>query len=53
MYWKWMWSMMRRPGERRMEIAAAWAARLFFVVDSMNLRGVRSWLYGYERVTGE
>lgn len=38
MYWKWMWSMMRRPGERRMEIAAAWAARLLVVVESMNLR---------------
>lgn len=33
---------MRRPGERRIEIAAAWAARLFFVADSMNLGGV-SW----------
>lgn len=34
-----MWSMMRRPGERRTEIAAAWAARLVTPCDdSMNLQ---------------
>ncbi len=24
LYWKWMWSMISRPGESRMEVAAAW-----------------------------
>lgn len=28
LYWKWIWSMIRRPGERRIERAAAWDGRL-------------------------
>lgn len=28
LYWKWMWSIIRRPGERRMDRAIAWAERL-------------------------
>ena len=31
LYWKWMWSMMSRPGDRRIERAAARAARLVFI----------------------
>jgi hypothetical protein len=27
LYWKWMWSMIKRPGERRTERAAAWEGR--------------------------
>ena len=38
LYWKWMWSIMKRPGERRMERLAIWAADLFAKgVDLMNL----------------
>jgi hypothetical protein len=28
LYWKCIWSMIRRPGERRIERAAAWEGRL-------------------------
>ena len=38
LYWKWMWSMMRRPGESRMEMAAACAARFDVpCAESINL----------------
>lgn len=38
LYWKWMWSMIRRPGESKMERAAAWLARLVDrCEDAMNL----------------
>jgi hypothetical protein len=37
LYWKWMWSMMNKPGERKMARAAAWA--VCFAVDvCMNLK---------------
>jgi hypothetical protein len=28
LYWKWIWSMIKSPGERRIERAAAWEGRL-------------------------
>jgi hypothetical protein len=28
LYWKWIWSMIKRPGDSRTESAAAWEGRL-------------------------
>ena len=36
LYWKWMWSIIRRPGERRIERAMAWADRLLASRDVLT-----------------
>lgn len=38
LYWKWMWSIMRSPGDRRIERLAIWArCALLGDTDLMNL----------------
>jgi hypothetical protein len=46
LYWKWIWSMMRRPGESRMESAAACAGRFNNGGDDCtNLDGLVPYYY--------